>query len=338
MQNWNERITDLMNKRGWDIKDLRHATKLDQIALYNLIHSDTSALPQANLDNIYNLAKKADISGMIKSDQPIIIAVWAHKGGTGKSTSSINISYALARRGYNVLAIDTDSQSDLSSVLLPNYMDDPDHNFYRAFSMHDDFQYDGYIKHTDYTGLDIISGSEACEALEGTLCATPEDIRSAIWEKCLRGIRRENYYDFILIDMDKTAGMVNSYALREADYVITPLESSLFSAKSLVGLLTHLNEMSRKRTDGKVTTLLGMFYNKVDLRKRRAFEDNTRLVNQVADGKLFFTYINSDANVENSQAEHLPVCYYNPRTKASVQTERLTDEILDRIKIYRGLQ
>lgn len=332
MQTWNESITALLKSRNWDLKDLRHATKLDQRALEALINSDTSDLPKENLDNIYNLAKEGSVSGMIKSGQPIIIAIWAHKGGTGKSTSTINLSYSLAKRGYNVLAIDTDSQSDLSSVLLPNYMDDPGKNFYVAFSMHDDFLDDGYIRTTDYPGLDIICGSEACEALEGTLCATPEDFRKVIWKKCLRGIRRENFYDFILIDMDKTAGMVNSYALSEADYVVAPVEPSLFSAKSIIGLQTHLEEVSKTRSDGKSTNLLGMFYNKVDLRKRKSFEDNIRLVDQLLEGKLFSTYISADANVENSQAEHLPVGYYNPRTKASLQTENLTDEILERIQ------
>ena len=39
-----------------------------------------------------------------------------------------------------------------------------------------------------------------------------------MWKKCLRSVREENYYDFIIVDMDKTAGVMNKTILGEADY------------------------------------------------------------------------------------------------------------------------
>ena len=63
--------------------------------------------------------------------------------------------------------------------------------------------------HTEYTNLDIIPGSSKCESLEGQLTVMNEKLRSRIWEKCLKSIRKDNYYDFIIIDMDKTAGILN---------------------------------------------------------------------------------------------------------------------------------
>lgn len=329
-QNWNEKMRALLTSRKWDMKDWRRATKFDQHAIENLLDTDTTGLPQENLEAIYEETKKAKLDRkMLRFKQPVIIAVWAHKGGTGKSTTVANLSYELSVKGYNVLVIDTDSQSDVSSVLYPQYLECPETNFYEAFSMHDDFVEEGYIKNTDYSGLDIIPGSEKCEALEGTMCLMEERLRVKIWPKCLKKIREENYYDFILIDMDKTAGMMNKSIFEVADYVLSPIEPAIFSVKSLLAIITQV-EQSRA-ADSKLK-LLGVFYNKVDMRKKKAFAETMGLVDGVADGQVLNTYIKSDANVENSQKEHLPLGFYNKNSTASKQTVELAEEILQRIQ------
>lgn len=328
-QNWNEKMRALLTNRKWDMKDWRRATKFDQHAIENLLNTDTTGLPRENLEAIYEATKKAKLDRkMLRFKQPVIIAVWAHKGGTGKSTTVANLSYELSVMGYNVLVIDTDSQSDVSSVLYPQYLEYPETNFYEAFSMHDDFVEEGYVRNTDYSGLDIIPGSEKCEALEGTMCLMEERLRVKIWPKCLKKIREENYYDFILIDMDKTAGMMNKSIFEVADYVLSPIEPAIFSVKSLLAIITQV-EQSRA-ADSKLK-LLGVFYNKVDMRKKKAFAETMGLVDGVADGQVLNTYIKSDANVENSQKEHLPLGFYNKSSTASKQTVELAEEILQRI-------
>ena len=329
-QNWNEKMRALLEKRKWGMKEWRRATKYDQHALENLLNTDTAGFPQENLDSIYEDTRKAKLDkGMLRFEQPVIIAVWAHKGGTGKSTTVTNLSYELSVKGYNVLVIDTDSQSDVSSVLYPQYVQYPESNFYEAFSLHDDFAEEGYIKNTNYNGLDIIPGSEKCEALEGSMCLLEERHRVKIWPKCLRKIREENYYDFILIDMDKTAGVMNKSIFDVADYVLSPIEPAIFSVKSLVAIITQVKQSQAAESKLK---LLGIFYNKVDMRKKKAFEEAAELGASVAEGQILNTYIKSDANVENSQKEHLPLGYYNKNSAASKQTVGLAEEILQRIQ------
>ena len=134
----------------------------------------------------------------MRFSSPVMIVSWTHKGGTGKSTTATNLAYEFSQRGYNTLTIDMDSQSDMSSVLYPEYLNDPDVSFYEAFSLCEDFKEDGYVRHTEYTNLDIIPGSSKCESLEGQLSVMNDKLRSRIWEKCLKSIRKDNYYDFII--------------------------------------------------------------------------------------------------------------------------------------------
>ena len=329
-QNWNEKMKALLEERKWEMKDWRRATKIDQRALENLLGADTTGYPKESLDEIYEITKRAKLDEkMLRFKDPVMIAVWAHKGGTGKSTTVANLSYELSIRGYNVLVIDTDSQSDVSSVLRPCYLEEPEINFYEAFSVYDDFQDDNYIRNTDYNGLDIVAGSEQCEALEATMSLMEERHRAKIWPKCLKKIREENYYDFILVDMDKTAGIMNKSIFEIADYVLSPIEPAFFSMKSLVAVLTQVEQ---SQMAGHKLKLLGVFYNKVDMRKKKAFAETAELVEGMAEGQVMDTYIKSDANVENSQKEHLPLGYYNRSSAASKQMTALTEEVLQKIQ------
>lgn len=49
------------------------------------------------------------------------IVIFNQKGGVGKTTTAINLSYALAKLGQRVLCVDMDAQSNLSSGLLEDY-------------------------------------------------------------------------------------------------------------------------------------------------------------------------------------------------------------------------
>lgn len=327
---WKDRMNTLLKRRGWDIKDWHRATGLNQWQLENLMEMDLSEMDEGSLEGIYEQAKEAKLDkSLLRFDAPVMIAVWAHKGGMGKSTVVTNLSYELAKKGYNVLAVDTDSQSDMSSVLYPDYIEEPDVSFYNAFLGQEDFKEEGYVMHTEYSGIDVVAGSAECEALEGALCMMTDKIRDKMWKKCLRSVREENYYDFIIVDMDKTAGVMNKTILGEADYVLAPIESSIFGVKSVPPTIAQIDEM--KEINPKLR-LLGVLFNKVDLRKKASMADNMGLVEQIAPQCIFKTFIKNDANVDNSQKEHMPIGYYNSRSPASKQMTEFAEEVVERIR------
>ena len=49
-----------------------------------------------------------------------VIVITSQKGGVGKTTAAINISYSMASRGYNVVLVDTDPQGSVGHSLSRN--------------------------------------------------------------------------------------------------------------------------------------------------------------------------------------------------------------------------
>ena len=327
---WNEKMEALLRQKRWDMKDWHRAVGLDQWRMEDLMSMDTSHLDQKSLQGIYDATKTAKLDkSLMRFTSPIMIVVWTHKGGTGKSTTAMNMSYELSRRGYNVLSIDIDSQSDMSSVLYPEYLKEPNVSFFEAFSLRDDFMEPGYIRHTQYANLDIIPGSAKCEGLEGQLGILDPSIRSRIWGKCLKTIRQENYYDFLFVDMDKTAGLMNVAALSEADFVLSPLEPAIFAVKSVPPVMAQVEEV---RKNNPKLEILGFLYNKVDMRKKKSLPESFELVEEIAPGLVFKSYIKNDANIDNSQREHYPLGFYNRSCAANKQMMEVADELLEKVR------
>lgn len=319
-----ESLNKLLKTKKMDLKEWHRATGLNQWLLEGVLDG-TLEIQEEFYNTICEITKSSQKLKLLRFPIPKVIVIWSHKGGTGKSTLASNLSFNFASRGYNVLAIDVDSQSDMSSVLHPKYLDEPEKNFYEAFVMHQDFS--DYIFHTSYDNLDLIAGSGKCEDLENTLSPLEPRLRNAIFDMCLKRIKTNNYYDFIIVDMDKTAGLLNKAILSQAHYVISPLECSIFSVKSVPPIIEQIEVVKKINPS---LELLGIVFNKVDLRKKNVL-DSQQLIEEMLPGIALDNYIKSDSSIENSQREHMPVGVYSRSCKANKQIEKVADELLVRI-------
>ena len=85
----------------------------------------------------------------------MIIAIINNKGGTGKTTTSVNLSAALADSGYRVLLIDLDSQASASLALGIEYGDLAPST---ADVLFDDILIKPAIRSSDRQGLELVTG------------------------------------------------------------------------------------------------------------------------------------------------------------------------------------
>ena len=138
------------------------------------------------------------------------------------------------------------------------------------------------------------------------------EFREQIFSNALKNLMEENYYDFILVDMDKNLGLFNTTILCGCDYIMIPCECEMYHLKGLYVMDVQIEKVKRYNERLK---LLGVVFNKVDKRKRSV----------------------EDSNIGNSQFAGMPVMVYSRSCRASQELRGITDEMLDRIKKGRGI-
>ena len=152
----------------------------------------------------------------VEKGDDLILAMVNNKGGVGKTTTSVNLSAELARKGHQVLLIDLDSQGSASlslgiarGDLKPSAAD----VLLEGVSM------DRVIRHIGIENLDLLSGS--MELANADLILADLQGRENRLELAVRSIIQE--YEFIVVDCSPSLSLLSINALLAADAFIVPL-------------------------------------------------------------------------------------------------------------------
>lgn len=178
------------------------------------------------------------------------IAVLNYKGGVGKTTFTISVSQALALIGFRVLAIDNDSQHNLSlllgeKIIYPNIRD-----IYRS-TIGNAAQYlSKAITRTKIANLDLVTS-------HNLLCT--QDIKDPfILDKVIKFSSLEKFYDFIIIDNSPGIDIIQEASLHAADELFVPTELSYFGMNGLSEMSKILAD--RYRDDCMISKIIPNFY------------------------------------------------------------------------------
>lgn len=189
------------------------------------------------------------------------------KGGSGKTTSTINIADALARLGLRVLVVDSDSQaqSTISCGLLPPRIDLSLYELLHLVASGSSFMKP--LRETIIRGLklfDLIPARADLSALE--IEAAGAQNRQSLLGELL--IELHSDYDYILIDLPPSLGLITVNGLGAANSLIIPIEPTFLSMDGLAqmtGILYKVNAEINPEL-----RLLGILPVKCDLRTNLA--------------------------------------------------------------------
>lgn len=245
----------------------------------------------------------------------IIYSVSNHKGGVGKTTSTVNIGAGLTQYDKKVLLIDLDPQANLThSFNIKN----------PEFTIYDYLRGEKTIIPIEIrNNLFIIPASLDLSAAEIELSAEPG--REYILKDILDNISAE--YDYVLIDCPPSLGLLTINALAASDKVIIPLQAEFLPLKGLAKLndviLKIKSRLNKKLEVGCV------FFNQFDSRKvlNREISES---VKRFFEGKVLENKISNNIALAEAPSQGKDIFWYNKNSKGAIDYKNLCDEMRER--------
>ena len=254
-----------------------------------------------------------------------IIAVANQKGGTGKTTTCVNLGIGLARAGKKVLLVDADAQGSMAVSLGVREPDNLDYTIVnimeKVINEKDIADREGVMHHEE--GVDFIPANIELAGLETALVEVMS--REFILKLYLDSVK-ENY-DYILIDCMPSLGMITINALAASDEVLIPVEASYLPIKGLQQLLKTIGKV-RKQINPKLQ-VGGILFTMVDAHTNDA-RNNMELLRNVYGSQIhiFDNYIPFSVRMKEAVREGQSIFSYDPKGKATEAYRRVTEEVL----------
>ena len=248
----------------------------------------------------------------------IKLAVLTSKGGTGKTTTAINLGHGLALSGHRVLVIDCDPQGSATTAFgvksskgLVDLMIEGRADIYK-------------IRPELYL---LPSGKKRLADLEIMMASRAD--RHQILKNVLR---RLTGCDWVILDCCPSINIINFNALGFADYLLIPSSLDYFS---LEGVKTTIEITSEVNSGGngyvEILGVLPTFYDRRTVVSRLALES---LRNKY--GSLVLkTEIRTNAQIKRSQWYQKTIFEYAPYSYGAYDYFNLAKEVLERV---RGLK
>jgi chromosome partitioning protein len=248
-----------------------------------------------------------------------LISVVNQKGGVGKTTTSINTSAYLAKKGYNTLLVDLDPQGNSTSG-LGVYPENIKKSLYDSIINHT--APEEIVYNTEYEGLDLLPSSEKLSGAEVELVSALK--REYRLKKILDKLKQ--YYDYILVDCSPALGLLTVNALTATTEVLIPLQCEYYALEGIARLL-KTTELVRHNInkDLEISGVVLTMYNRTRLSSQAVKE-----IKKYFPGKVFKTIIPRNVRLAEAPSYGKPILKYAPGCAGAKAYETLTDELVRR--------
>lgn len=246
-----------------------------------------------------------------------VISLLNHKGGVGKTTSTISIGAALVQLGKRVLLLDLDPQANLTlSLGIPRQK----HTIYEAL------RGEGELAPFNVKeNLDVVPSTLDLSGAEMELIN--EAGREFILRELFEPLQTE--YDYILIDCPPSLGLLTLNALTSSDHVIIPLQTEFLALQGLTKIKQVVDKV-RFRLNKKLT-IAGVVATMYDNRKvlNRDVVDTIR---KYFGDKVFETLVRDNVSLAEAPAARQDIFEYNNKSNGAEDYLELSKEIISRVE------
>ena len=250
-----------------------------------------------------------------------IIAISNQKGGCGKTTTATNLAAALAQRGKKTLLIDLDPQSH-ATMGLGALKVDPMNSIFALFTneLNNVKKIDEICIGID-PGLDLVPSHIILSTIEQDLNEREDGL--LILTKAITRSDDLNY-DYLVIDCPPNLGFLTFNALRAANEIIIPVETSVFSIMG-VGKLISMVELIKIKLHHAphVKGLVTMYDEYSDFSEKMLGK-----IKYIFKDRLLNTMISYDVSVRQAQEKAETIFKCSPQSRSAHDYMALASEVI----------
>ncbi|MGH7808304.1 MAG: ParA family protein [Thermodesulfobacteriota bacterium] len=246
-----------------------------------------------------------------------IVAIINQKGGSGKTTTAVNLGAYLARFGKSVLLIDLDPQAN-STIHLGLKPHEVERSVYDV--MMDERLFSDVIRKTAVDNLLIAPADINLSGVEIELAGMVG--REIILKDAVEKIA--NNYDYILIDSPPSLGLLTVNALTVAKEIIIPVQTEFFALEGMSKLF-HIVDIVKKRLnrDLRITGIVPTMF---DGRTNLSREVMEKIREHFGD-KVYKTIVRKNVRLAEASSHGKPILLYDPRSTGAEDYETLSREV-----------
>ncbi|MDW5300108.1 MAG: AAA family ATPase [Sedimentibacter sp.] len=248
-----------------------------------------------------------------------VISISNQKGGVGKTTTTGAIAAGFKLKGYKVLCVDLDPQSNLSFSSGAETEDCP--TIYEILK--------GEAKITfsiqKVPSFDIISSNILLSGIELEFTQTG---REFLLKEVLNAVKDK--YDYIFIDTPPALSILTVNAFTASDYIIIPMIADIFSLQG-IAQLSETIERVRKYCNAnlKIEGIVLTKYSKRTILSKE-IKSTAELIAEQLNTCIFNTTIRSSVAIMEAQTNQQDIYKYSPKNSATADYMDLVNELIER--------
>jgi len=259
-----------------------------------------------------------------------IISVINQKGGVGKTTTTINLATALAKKGKKILIIDLDPQGNATTGLGKSNNDEEKSVYNILIGK---ISAENAIQESSVKGLDLIGSNVNLSGLE---VETANDANRAFLLKEI--LKKENNslfndYENIFIDCPPSLSLLTVMSLVSADELLIPLQTEFFALEGITQLVKTIDRI--KANLNPKLSIRGILLTMFDKRNKLSSQVDNEARKHFKD-KVYKTVIPRNVRLSEAPSHGVPCLIYDKGCPGSKSYISLAEEFINQNNQFMG--